>query len=228
VDIAINHHLEEMPSIIVGPEGKDINPLMIQLLDGLEAYAAIDPSIKVSERNFKLSDYKAFVLNKLEWQLLDNKLKGADIKIKTEYSDIYPVGGAKALNDHLFGALDFHFNWLGFQGEDMIIEIDLHEMTQISEIRMNFLKAVNSWIFLPEEISIEASKDGRNYKIISTMKGDNKDQNYLVKSIPFIFNFEATETRYLRIKAQSLKTCPEWHRGYGKPSWIFVDEIILN
>ncbi len=60
------------------------------------------------------------------------------------------------------------------------------------------------------------------------MKGDNKDQNYLVKSIPFVFNFETIDAQYLRITAQSLKTCPEWHRGFGKPSWIFIDEIIVN
>lgn len=228
VDIAINHHLEEMPSIIDGPHGKEINPLIVQLLDDLESYAAIDPSIKINERNFKLSDYKAFVLNKLEWQMMPNKLKDADIKIKTIYSDSYPVGGAKALNDELFGALDFHFNWLGFQGEDMVVEVDLLERNQISEIRMNFLKAVNSWIFLPKKISIETSIDGIHYTHISVMEGDTKDQNYLVKSIPFVFNFEAIDMRFLRVTAESLKSCPEWHRGYGKPSWIFIDEIIVN
>lgn len=228
VDIAINHHLEEMPSIIDGPEGQEINPLLILLLDRMQAYADIDPNIKINERNFKLRDYKAFVLNKLEWKMLSNKLKNAQIHIKTKYSDLYPVGGAKALNDNLYGALDFHFNWLGFQGEDMIVDIDLMEMNQISEIRMHFLKAVNSWIFLPEHILIESSLDGLHYTPISSLEGDNEDQNYLVKSIPFVFNFEPIKTRYLRIKAQSLKTCPEWHRGFGQPSWIFIDEIIVN
>lgn len=228
VDIAINHHLEEMPAIIEDANGKEINPLIIQLLDEMEAYAAIDPSIRINERNFQLSDYKSFVLNKLEWQMMPNALKYADIQVKTNYSDLYPVGGAQAINDNLYGALDFHFNWLGFQGEDMLVEIDLKEEKQITEIRMNFLKAVNSWIFLPKKISIESSLDGQHYSTISSLEGDTENQNYLVKSIPFVFNFEAIDTRYLRVKAESLKSCPAWHRGYGKPSWIFIDEIIVN
>ena len=42
------------------------------------------------------------------------------------------------------------------------------------------------------------------------------------------FEFDRAKTRYIKIIAESLKTCPDWHRGFGKPSWIFIDEIILE
>lgn len=228
VDIAINHHLEKMPSIISKLDKKEINPLIIKLLDNMEAYAAIDPSIKINERNFEISDYKTYVLDKLNAQLKPNKMDHAQLKCQTKYSDIYPVGGEKALKDHLFGSLDYHQNWLSFQGEDMILDIDFLEATEISEIQMNFMKAVNSWIFLPKKVLIEASDDGEHFEQIQSFSGDTEDQNYLVKSIPFVFHFDKIESRYIRITAESLKTCPEWHRGFGKPSWIFIDEIIIN
>ena len=157
-----------------------------------------------------------------------NMAENAKIEIKTKYSDTYPVGGEKALNDKLFGALDFHKNWLGFEGEDMLVEIDLLQEAEISELQMNFLKAVNSWVFLPVEVIVETSIDGKSYQEVSSLKGDNTNRNYLVKSIPFVFNMAPVSARYLRIKAESFKTCPEWHRGYGEPSWIFIDEIIVN
>jgi hexosaminidase len=93
---------------------------------------------------------------------------------------------------------------------------------------MNFLKAVNSWVFLPIEVSVEISKNGTDYKKVGSIKGDIDDRNYLVKSVPFNFDFEAVEAQYLRITAISLKQCPEWHRGFGKPSWIFLDEVLVE
>lgn len=228
VDIAINHHLEKMPGIIDGPGGKEINPMMVQLLEDMEAYALIDPSIRISERDFKIEDYAIYVMNKLEAQLKPNKLVDATLKSQTKFSDLYPVGGVDALKDNLFGSLDYHHNWLSYHGEDMILDIAFSEETEVSEIQMSFLKAVNSWIFLPKSVVIEASIDGAHFEQIATMKGDIQDQNYLVKSIPFLFQFEARDVQYLRISANSLKTCPEWHRGFGKPSWIFIDEIIVN
>lgn len=228
VDIAINHNFEEMPCIINSGKSKEIHPQILELLNKLEDYAIHDQAIRINERNFKIKDYKTYVLNKLSLQMKPNKLEDALIKIQTNYSDTYPVGGEKALNDQLFGALDYHKNWLGFQGEDMLVEIDLLKEVEISEVQMNFLKAVNSWVFLPLEVMIETSKDGFDYHEAASLKGDISDQNYLVKSIPFVFNMNPVSARYLRITAESLKTCPEWHRGYGKPSWIFIDEIIVN
>jgi len=129
VDIAINHNYPEMPST----KGKEIHPLIKQLLDSLQAYSLSRNDIMVSERQFTLTAYKEYVINKLEAQLKPNILvEGAKLKLKTKYSDTYPVGGVQALNDQLFGSLDYHHNWLGFQGEDMIVEIDLFLGKRIS------------------------------------------------------------------------------------------------
>ena len=229
VDIAINNNYSEMPSIINTESTQEINPIILELLHNLEEYSLSRKDIKVNERQFTLSAYKKYVINKLEAQLKPNiLLDGAHLNLKTKYSDLYPVGGVKALNDQLFGSLDYHHNWLGFHGEDMILDIDLFEPKGISEIQMNFLQAVNSWVFLPEVLEIEYSNDGMAYKTISVQEGDIAERNYLVKSIPFYFSFDSIKTQYIRITAKSIKTCPEWHRGYGKPSWIFIDEIIVN
>jgi len=225
VDIAINHKYPEMPTT----KGEEIHPLIRQLLDSLQAYSLSRNDIKVSERQFTLTAYKEYVTNKLEAQLKPNKLlNGAKLNLKTKHSETYPVGGVKALNDQLFGSLDYHHNWLGFQGEDMIVEIDLLRPQKISEIQMNFLQAVNSWVFLPKSIKIEIADDGHNYSTLVVQNGDIEERNYLVKSIPFYFEFDAVKTQYIRVSAYSMKTCPEWHRGFGKPSWLFTDEIIVN
>ena len=228
VDIAVNNNFEDMPAIVLIGNVPKINPKIIRLLDKMEATARTDPRIKVNERNFTVEDYKNYVLTMLQRKIMPNKLAGATVIVKSRYSEKYPVGGAKALNDNLLGPLDFHHNWLGFEGHDMIVDIDLKKPQEISGIQMNFLKAVNSWVFLPTEVRTEGSPDGKSFRLLAEQKGDTSNRSYLVKSVPFNLKFKPVTVRYLRITARSMKTCPEWHRGYGKPSWIFVDEIIVN
>jgi hypothetical protein len=52
------------------------------------------------------------------------------------------------------------------------------------------------------------------------------------KSGAFIQNFsilaDSIKARYIKVTAESLKTCPGWHIGSGKNSWIFTDEIVIK
>ena len=227
LDVALNLNNDEISYLKKKGDSLLIRQDMLDYLDRFTKLSKHTGAEDINERNFITDDYRAYVQRKLELMTKTNLAKHASIKSLTSPSETYPVGGSKALTDGLFGDLDFHNNWLGYQGEDMILEIALHEVKTIKEVNMNFLKAVNSWVFLPVEISIEVSKDNVNFEKIGSIKGDITDQNYLVKSIPFNFQFSPIEVQYMRIKAESLKQCPKWHRGYGNPSWIFIDEVII-
>lgn len=228
LDIALNTDNEQVRYIITQDGKRKIDENMLKKLDRFVELCQFTGVETINERNLKPADYAAFVKRKLEWQVKDNLLKESEIKCLTNYSPKYPVGGEKALTDNLLGGLDFHFNWLGFEGNDMIVVADLGDEKKFSRLQMNFLKAVESWVFLPEKVTLEISQDGVNFDSIASLVGDNSDQNYLQKSIPFVFAFDPTSARYLRVTAISMKTCPEWHRGFGSPSWIFVDEMILE
>ncbi|TKJ37910.1 hypothetical protein CEE37_13175 [candidate division LCP-89 bacterium B3_LCP] len=206
----------------------EIDPLMIAKLDRFVELCERTGIRKVNERGLKPEEYRNFVLRKLDWQTKKNKLQDAEITLLTKDSPKYPVGGAQALNDRLIGGLEFQFNWLGFEDEDMIVLVDLKEQKEFSRVQMNFLKAFDSWVFLPLNVKIEVSNDGEVFHELASMEGDNSDRSFLVKSIPFLLTFDKTSARYIKITAISMRTCPEWHRGYGKPSWIFTDEIVLE
>ncbi len=227
VDIALNGGFESFSILEDTGEGKAARPEIMIMLNKLVEYSQRQDNIRINERQFKLPAYKEYVLNKIQRMTVKNLLEDAGLELKTTFSEKYPVGGVKALNDGLLGDLDFHNNWLGFEGQDMVLEVDLGAEKEFSRISINFLKAVNSWVFLPVNINVEVSEDGQNYASVAQVQGDTQDQNYLVKSIPFDLRFEKQTARYLRITAESLKTCPDWHRGFGKPSWIFVDEVVV-
>jgi len=172
--------------------GEHLDPAMVTKLDRFVELCTLTGIKQINERNMTPEYYRDFVLRKLGWQIGGNKLLDADIRLLTKSSPKYPVGGEKALTDQLLGGLDFRFNWLGFENEDMVVRIDLKKAREFSRMQMNFLKAVESWVFLPTQITVEVSDDDKNYR------------------------------------ALSMRTCPEWHRGFGQPAWIFTDEIILQ
>jgi hypothetical protein len=229
LDISLNTNPPEMPWVIAGEDGTPaLNPEMQERLNYFRARCELVEISAVNERLLMVDDWVAFAQEKSARMVAPNLLEGAEIRSVTTYSPKYRVGGEAALTDRLFGGLDFRFNWLGYEGDDMVILVDLGKRVAFSSVRMNFLKAVESWVFLPEEITIEVSDNNKFFRQVASIQGDNSDQGYLVKSIPYQMEFKQQKARYLKITARSMKTCPDWHRGYGRPSWIFVDEIQVN
>ena len=48
----------------------------------------------------------------------------------------------------------------------------------------------------------------------------------MLKDFPAYFNNQTT--RYIKVKAESIKKCPEWHPGAGGKAWLFIDEIVVE
>ena len=94
---------------------KKIDPEMISKLDRFVDNCKQTGVKNINERSLRPENYRDFVLRKLKWLIKENILQNAEIMLLTEDSPKYPVGGARALNDKLFGGLDFRFNWLGLR-----------------------------------------------------------------------------------------------------------------
>lgn len=150
------------------------------------------------------------------------------VKFLTEPSPKYPANGDRTLTDGLRGDEDYHFNWIGFEGEDMEIIIDLENPTKIKKVNVDFLQVILSWIFLPTQIEVSISNDGVNFKNISRVKS----MEPLEKDGPFIHTFtaefEPVKTRYIKVRAENIKVCPPWHAGHPYKAWIFTDEIVIE
>ncbi len=99
---------------------------------------------------------------------------------------------------------------------------------EINQIKMNFATDIVSWIFLPVSVRIYSSDDGTTFTLEQELKIEEEMDHRRRTSYPVIFDFNKLKTKHLKIVAESIKKCPEWHRGYGGDSWIFVDEIIVK
>lgn len=146
----------------------------------------------------------------------------------------YPANGEKTLTDGHRGDEDHHFNWIGFEGENMDVIVDLKETTIVRKVSADFLQISFSWIFLPQEVEISLSMDGKNFNTVSTLQnstGVTKEEtksptNAIIQN--FSAEFSSRQARYVQVKAANIKTCPRWHPGYPGMAWIFTDEIVIE
>jgi len=149
----------------------------------------------------------------------------------------YAAEDPMALTDGAFGGASFYSNWLGFEGKDMEVIIDLGEVKTIDNVHTAFLQVTNHIVFFPDFVSVSAapaSADGmpdrQSFTEIMKIKSSRPlSPESKVNDIEYFdFNFSPLDTRYVKIYARNMKQAPGWHNSAGLPSWIFCDEIIIN
>ncbi len=157
-----------------------------------------------------------------------NKSVGKKVVLKDSASARYSNGDPQVLTDGLRGLADYNYNWLGFEGSDVEAMIDLGKVTDISLIEARFLQWNRVWAFLPEKVEFLASTSGIDFENIETI--EHRIPTDAGGMIPGDFNTspEGLKARYIKVKARSIGTCPEWHIGAGEPAWMFVDEIVVK
>lgn len=170
---------------------------------------------------------------------LSSKIFSEEIKItKSSYKPItllttaargYSFNGAPLLVDGLYGSSNYKTGrWIGFQGTDLVVVIDMLQPTEISEVKFNTNVVTGDWIFDAEEVIVETSNDNETFETIVSEKGLNVKEEHWQDVVNHEFAFDATTARYFKVTIKSLREMPEWHSGKGRNAYVFVDEIALN
>ena len=170
-----------------------------------------------------------FIGRKLTLSFDFHKALNSKITLTNMYSERYRGGGENGLIDGVRGTDDLHDGlWQGFAGVDFEAVIDLGEEKEISKVVSRFLLNSNSWVFLPAKVEIALSKDNVNYSDEETVINDipQKNSEIILKDFPASFNKQSA--RYIKVKAESIKNCPDWHPGAGGKAWLFIDEIVVE
>ena len=170
-----------------------------------------------------------------DWQhifshgMIEHVAQDKKVTFEIPFSPKYPAKGANTLTDGTGGYQDYHYNWLGWEGEDMIATVDLGETKNISTISCDFMEDQKSWIFFPSHVEYFYSDNGKTFTPFGSVMCDapqaNKDAN--IKTFNVVHK-TFSPARYVKVVAHNLKTCPRWHIGAGYPCWIFCDEIIVR
>ncbi|MDL2239564.1 DUF4838 domain-containing protein [Bacteroidales bacterium OttesenSCG-928-K03] len=159
---------------------------------------------------------------------IDNLAKDAKIIWITEPYGHYKDLGETALTDGLLGGTSFNESWVGWLGIDGIWVLDLGEEKEISSIEGDFLHHLGAWIFLPSKVTYSTSCDNITYEKFGEESLD-EDKNMRIKFVGVKCTApEKVSARYIKIEAESIKRCPDWHYGIGYDAWFFIDEITVQ
>ncbi|MCK5821245.1 MAG: family 20 glycosylhydrolase [Bacteroidales bacterium] len=156
---------------------------------------------------------------------------GAIVKYKSDFSEKYSAGGNDALTNSLRGSANLSDGrWQGFNGNDLIVTLDLGEEKLISSIGVGCLQDVGKWIFFPSQVEIALLKEDSNNAIplfIRVLESSVSLQDPERKVHDFTAKCD-TKARFIRITAKNISVCPPGHTGAGKAAWLFVDEIVVE
>jgi hexosaminidase len=154
-----------------------------------------------------------------------NKATGKKITIGQIPAASYPGNGAFTLVDGIQNTKGTAASseFLGFNGKDCDILIDLGKTQTISNIVIHFFAQNDSWIYAPQTAELYGSADGGSYTdIFNKIKIDGSKPN---GTLTFTITDNQKNFRYLKISVKNQGTIASGLPGAGNPAWLFLDEI---
>ncbi len=130
-----------------------------------------------------------------------------------------------ALTDGLYGGAGYVENWIGWEGEDAEFVIDLGSEKTVEHIGADFLRQIGARVLEPAAVEYSVSRDGNNFELFGSVRlPENRDMSIGFKDVSVDGKAIA---RYIKVKIEGVKICPEWHFGVGNKCWFFIDEICV-
>ena len=186
----------------------------------------VSPCDILSDDGTSLDEYASEWKTVFQKKLPVNKATPAKIEINQPFIPEYPAKGITTLIDGMYGFKDFSYNWLLFEN-NLSVTLDLHEITNISTINIDFLEDQRHWIFLPQSVDIEISSDGINYEKLTEWASFKTIENSQtsIQTANFILNKKA---RFIKVKADAIPSLPTWRTHKTKKPIIAVSEIWIK
>lgn len=157
----------------------------------------------------------------------------AKVNYQCNYHEAYAANRDRALTDGKIGSLDFRDGaWQGFWDQNVEIILEIKDIKAMKKVSINFYQYANSWIFFPQKVSVDLSEDKKNWHSLSPIFNSNIDlsNEKSIKSFSFPIDqsVKASYSKYIKIRAEGLDQIPAGHEAAGQPTWLFIDEIIVN
>ena len=167
-----------------------------------------------------------------EKYILYHKGMGHFRKLNTvagNYRPEYSGGSEDALLNGAVGTNNYKDgNWQGFYGTDCDLELDFGKKEKLNSLKINFNTNPYDWILLPKKMSVYVSSDGTNYTLFKTFEISEDVDTSKTNIVTKTFDISGLKSRYVRIVVETPGLIPEGLPGYNNPSWMFMDEIVVE
>lgn len=193
--------------------------------------AAKEDGVKeLSEGGLSPEQYREEWKNIFSTPFRVNKASNAEVTLKYSFVPEYPAKKERTLVDAVPGYSDYSYNWLLFNGVDLVATIDLAKPTEFTTVSSTFLYDPRHWIFLPNHVMVETSDDGLVFKKIGEQSLNSPgDEDYTLLQKPVSFTLPSpVSARYIRVNASNIPALPLWRARPNKKPLIACSEIYVN
>jgi hypothetical protein len=202
-------------------------PAMTRLLDGFFHVGVRNGVRTLNESGLTPIQYYDAARRFIDVQVEGNKAFRTRVTADPPPSQKYARGNLAILTDGVRGANDFRVQWLGWEGPDVDLVLDLGQSAPASEVSISTLWDARSWILHPRSVTCLVSADGARYQEIQTIRVEG-DQRAEPLTRTFTFTWAMTGIRFITLRLEATHTLPDWHPSAGGTSWVFIDEIIAR
>jgi len=203
-------------------------PEMVRLLHEFHARCRAAGVLTLSESGLSPDDYDEAARRFIDVQVEGNLAFRRQVAADPPPSPKYAKGDLAVLTNGVRGANDFKVHWLGWEGVDFTLTLDLGKPATPREISLSTLSDFRSWILHPRGVACAVSEDGVTFRDAGTIavEGDHRAEAAVR---PFVWSGPfGGPVRYVRFRVEGTKTLPDWHVSAGSASWVFVDEIVVR
>lgn len=157
-----------------------------------------------------------------------SKSTACDIRLLTAPHPRYAAKAAQTLNDGRYGEATYKTDtWIGFNGDDLVAEIDLGKVQEISSVTFNAFVLTGDWIFDATGARIEVSDNGSDYNTVATATYPVPTA-HVDEIVTHELTFKPVKCRFVKVTINSIKSMPDFHPGKGYPGFLFVDELVID
>ncbi len=150
-------------------------------------------------------------------------------KLSAKWEDDYASSGALALTDGLLGSKSLRDGrWQGYRGKDFEAVMDLGKARALKSISTRYLQNVTADALLPKTVEYSISNDGLHYTVIYSGRNDVSPAIAETVVKEFAASAAGRTARYVRVKAEGYGPLPEGRWAAGQPSWLMIDEIVIE
>ncbi len=140
----------------------------------------------------------------------------------------YKGFGAQSLIDGETGTRLYNDGyWLGFEGNDAELTIDMGQVTVFNEVSVGLYNNPEAWIFFPDYIELSWSDDGTVFSPPLKQVIPFTSKAKLTSQKRISIQQEDMHGRFIKVKVKNTGKCPDWHNAKGQKAWLFIDEISI-
>ena len=158
----------------------------------------------------------------------DHQARGKSYQLAVPPAAAYPDETGQTLTDGEAGLAD-HTDpaWIGLQGPDITVTVDLEHTVSIRQVAAPFLESVGVGVYLPARVELSLSTDGQDFTPLpAVVRPPSRPDAAWVHR--FVVDGDGREARYVRFRAVNPGLIAPGAPGAGTASWLFLGELLVN